>query len=55
MVVAAITTGGAAYIMLPFGIMMFITGTANLCPMGPLYNQSFSGKKILQDVPSYKL
>lgn len=55
MVVAAITTGGAAYIMLPFGVMMFITGTANLCPMGPLYKQSISGKKILQDIPSYKI
>lgn len=55
MIATAITIGGAAYIMLPFGVLMLITGTANLCPMGPLYKQSFSGVKILQDVPRYKI
>lgn len=55
MIAIAITVGGATYLLVPFGVMMFITGTANLCPMGPLYKQSFSGAKILQDVPRYKL
>lgn len=55
MVLSGLLTGGAALIVLPFGILMIFTGTMNLCPMGPMYRQPLKGEKIIANMQTYQL
>jgi hypothetical protein len=55
MITGGLLIGGAALIMVPFGVLMLVTGSMNLCPMGPIYRQPLKGEKIIANMQTYQL